>query len=239
MEKTYVLNVPVSITSYDEIISVIGKTIKSNKKFSVVSINLNKIILCNEDKEIMNIINSFDCFIPDGISVVRASDKVNKRITGIDLFNKVCESHKNINAKIFLYVAKEEVVLDAKENLLKQYKGIRIVGYENGYVKNNDDLISKINTSDANIVFVAMGSPKQEEWIYNNRKNIKANILIGVGGTFDVVSGRLKRAPSLIRKMGSEWLYRMIKEPKRLKNVPLQIKYYLKLRKRKCKNERN
>ena len=181
MEKTYVLNVPVSITSYDEIISVIGKTIKSNKKFSVVSINLNKIILCNEDKEIMNIINSFDCFIPDGISVVRASDKVNKRITGIDLFNKVCESHKNINAKIFLYGAKEEVVLDAKENLLKQYKGIRIVGYENGYVKNNDDLISKINTSDANIVFVAMGSPKQEEWIYNNRKNIKDNILIGVG----------------------------------------------------------
>ncbi len=235
MKKTYVLNVPVSITSYDEIINVITRKIHDNEKFSVVSINLNKIILANEDRKIMKIIKSFDCFIPDGISVVRSCDEINDRITGIDLFNKICENNDKIDAKIFLYGASEEVVLAAKMNLLKKYDGIKIVGYENGYVNNNDDLIRKINLSGANIVFIAMGSPRQEKWIYDNRKVIKANILIGVGGTFDIVSGKLKRAPKLIRKMGIEWLYRMIREPKRLKNVPLQIKYYFKLKKRRKK----
>lgn len=232
MKKTYILNVPVNITSYDEIIDTISKKIKSNKKYSVVSINLNKIICANESTEIMKIIKSFDCFIPDGISIVRASDKINDRITGIDLFNRICEEHDKIGAKIFLYGAKEEIVTAAKMNLQEKYKGIQIVGYENGYVKNNDDLISKINNSSANIVFIAMGSPKQEKWIYENRAAVNANILIGVGGTFDIVSGKLKRAPNWIRKMGIEWLYRMLKEPKRLKNVPLQIKYYFKLKKK-------
>ena len=232
MKKTYIFNVPVNITSYKEIIDTVSKKIKSNKKYSVVSINLNKIICANESTEIMKIIKSFDCFIPDGISIVRASDKINDRITGIDLFNRICEEHDKIGAKIFLYGAKEEIVTAAKMNLQEKYKGIQIVGYENGYVKNNDDLISKINNSSANIVFIAMGSPKQEKWIYENRAAVNANILIGVGGTFDIVSGKLKRAPNWIRKMGIEWLYRMLKEPKRLKNVPLQIKYYFKLKKK-------
>lgn len=232
LKKTYVLNVPVNITSYDEIIDTISKKIKNNKKYSIVSINLNKVILANENNEIMKIIKSFDCFIPDGISVVKANDKIDDRITGIDLFNRICEDWNKIGAKIFLYGAKEEIVKTAKINLENKYKGIEIVGYENGYVKDNDMLIKKINETSANIVFIAMGSPRQEKWIYENRKLIKANILIGVGGTFDIVSGKLKRAPKWIRKLGIEWLYRMVKEPKRLKNVHLQIKYYFKLKKK-------
>ena len=125
----------------------------------------------------------------------------------------------------------EEIVKAAKTNLQEKYKNIKIVGYENGFIKNNEDLIKKINDSGANIVFIAMGSPKQEKWIYENSAKIKANIFMGVGGTFDIVSDRLKRAPKWIRKMGIEWLYRMLKEPKRLKNVPLQIKYWYKLKK--------
>lgn len=237
MKKTYVLQLPVSITSYDEIIEEVKQKIKDNQKYSIISINLNKIILANENEEIMKIVKSFDCFIPDGISVVRASNELTDRITGVDLFEKICNEHEKINARIFLYGAKRDIVEETKKNLLEKYLGINIVGIEDGYIKNNEKLLEEINKSDANIVFIAMGSPKQEKWIYENKDKLKANVFMGVGGGFDVMSGKTKRAPKYIQKMGIEWLYRMLKEPKRFKNVPLQIKYFYKLKKerRNCK----
>ena len=221
MKTIHILQVPVSITSYEEIIDIISKTIRNNKKFSVVSINLNKVIKANESNEVMKIIKSF----------VRTSKEINDRSTGIDLFNRICDEHKKIGAKIFLYGAKQEIVETAKNNLIRKYNDIQIVGIENGYNKDNNYLVNKINQSGANIVFIAMGSPKQERWIYENKNKINANIFMGVGGTFDIISGKLKRAPMWIQKLGIEWLYRTMREPKRLKNVPLQIKYYLKLKK--------
>lgn len=232
MKTTYILQVPINITSYEEIISEIQKRIKQNEKYSIISINLNKIILANERKEIMPIVQSFNCFIPDGISVVRARKELKSRITGIDLFNKICEEHEKVGAKIFLYGAKEEVVEATKRNLEDKYKNIKIVGFENGFVKDNEALIKKINNSKANIIFIAMGSPRQEKWIYENKDKLNVNVLMGVGGSFDVISGKLKRAPKWIRKLGIEWMYRMLREPKRLKQIPLQIKYWLKLRKK-------
>ena len=231
MENTYVLGVPVNITSYSGIISNIDNAIKHNEKYSIVSINLNKVIQSNEDSNMMEIIKSFDCFIPDGISVVRASKKLNDRITGIDLFEQICKEHFNLNAKIFLYGATQEVVETAKLKLEEKYNGINIVGTENGFVKDNINLINKINLSKANVVFVAMGSPNQEKWIYNNKEELNVNIFMGVGGSFDVISGKIKRAPKLIRKLGLEWLYRMLNQPKkRFKNIFLQFKYWYKLK---------
>ena len=240
MKTTYVLKVPINVTSYEEIITVIQKKIEQKQKYCIISINLNKIILANEKNEMMPIIQSFDCFIPDGISVVRANKELRGRITGIDLFQKICEEHEIIGAKIFLYGAQEEIVEATKANLEEKYKNIQIVGLENGFVKDNNALIKKINDSKANVIFIAMGSPKQEKWIYENKDKLNVNVLMGVGGSFDIVSGKLKRAPNWIRKLGIEWLYRMLKEPKRLKQVPLQIKYWLKLKKKEgVLNERN
>lgn len=237
MKTTYILQVPVNVTSYDEIIDEIRKKIKYNQKYSIVSINLNKVIMTNEDKAIEKVIKSFDCFIPDGISVVNASKQLKERITGVDLFDKICKEHEKIGARIFLYGAQKEVVETAKNKLLEKYKTIQIVGVENGYIDSNETLLNNINKSGANIVFVAMGSPKQEKWIYDNKEKLNANIFMGVGGTFDIISGTLKRAPKWIQKLGFEWLYRMLKEPKRIKNIPLQFKYWYKLKKER-RNEK-
>lgn len=234
MKKTHVLGVPVNITSYNEIINNIHDSIKQDKKFSIVSINLNKIIQSNESLEINKVIKSFDCFIPDGISVVRACKELNDRITGIDLLDQICKEYNKLNAKIFLYGATQEVVEATKIKLEEKYDGINIVGTENGFIKNNDNLINKINASKANIVFVAMGSPNQEKWICDNKEKLDANIFMGVGGAFDVISGKIKRAPSLMQKLGLEWLYRMMRQPKkRSKNIFLQLKYCYKLKKEK------
>lgn len=120
-----------------------------------------------------------------------------------------------------------EVVKKTKKVLEEKYKGINIVGYENGYEQNYKKIIKKINDSKANIIFVAKGSPKQEIWIYENYKKINSNIYMGVGGSFDVISGNIKRAPKIFLKLGLEWLYRMIKEPKRFIEFPnyLRILY--------------
>lgn len=232
MEKTYVLKVPVSITTENEIISTIKEKIQQNKKFSIISININKIMLYQKNEGIAQIIKSFDCFIPDGISVVKACNKLEKRITGVDLFQEICKNYAEINARIFLYGSKKEVVEETKQKLEVIYPGIQIVGIENGFVKEDNTLLQKINDSKANIIFVAKGSPKQEKWIYENKNKLNANIFMGVGGTFDVVSGNIKRAPQIVRKMGLEWLYRILKEPKkRLKQIPILMRYWYLIKK--------
>lgn len=234
MKTVEILEVPVSVTTTDEILECMKNAIKSNEKYAVIAINLNKIIAFHEQEEMPEIIKSFDCFIPDGISVVKACNDLKDRITGVDLFQEICKHNQEIGAKIFLYGAQQEVVEEAKKRLEQTYEGIQIVGIENGFIKDNDKLIEKINASGANTVFIAMGSPRQEKWIYSNKEKLNANIFMGVGGTFDVISGKLKRAPLIFRKLGLEWLYRMLREPfKRLNKVPLQLKYWRLMQKEK------
>ena len=115
-----------------------------------------------------------------------------------------------------MYGAKEETIKKAKENLEIKFPNIQIVGTINGYEKDNDKIIKAINKSKADIVFVALGSPKQEYWITENMNKVNAKIFQGVGGSFDVFSGNIKRAPKWMQKIGLEWLYRLIKEPKRI-----------------------
>lgn len=117
---------------------------------------------------------------------------------------------------MFLYGAKKEVISKAKEKLTEKYKNIQIVGTIDGYEKDNDKIIKEINNSKADIVFVALGSPKQEYWITENMDKTCAKVFQGVGGSFDVISGNIKRAPMWAQKHGFEWLYRLIKEPKRI-----------------------
>lgn len=232
MKATYILDVPVNITDEDEIIDTIKDKIEHNQKFSIISINANKIMLYQKNEEIAKIINSFDCFIPDGISVVKACDELKTRITGVDLFQKICENHAKIDARIFLYGARQEIVEETKHKLEEMYSGIQVVGIENGFVKEDNELLHEINASKANILFVAKGSPKQEEWIYENKDKLNVNVFMGVGGAFDVVSGNIKRAPKWLQKLGLEWLYRILREPKkRLKQIPVLMKYWRLIRK--------
>ena len=128
----------------------------------------------------------------------------------------LCSMSSEKGYKIFLYGAKEEVVKTAKKKLKEKYENIKIVGTMNGYEKDEQKIIDAINKSNADIVFVALGSPKQENWILNNKEKINAKIFQGVGGSFDVISGNIKRAPKWMQKIGLEWLYRLIKEPKRI-----------------------
>ena len=148
------------------------------------------------------------------------------RTHGIDLIYRICESNSISNKKIFLLGAEEMVANKAALNLKKKYPNIDIVGAEEGIKKNqksesiDQDLIERINKAKTNILLVAFGSPKQEIWIYENLKKMPSvKPAIGIGGSFDFISGKVKRAPLYFQKMGLEWLWRFLLEPKRIKRI--------------------
>ena len=226
-----IANVKVQNTTYEKIIYEIQKSIKHDTKFFIVSINAKKIILANQQPELMDIINSSNCQIADGFGVIVGSkilkQKIKKRIKGIDLFEKICEVSDDINAKIFLFGSTTSVVEDTQRELRNRNPNIEIVGISDGYNTNDASAIKMINKSKANVVFVAKGSPSQEYWINKNKDFIEAPVIMGVGGSFDVVSSRVKRAPKWIQNIGFEWLYRFLKQPRRYKDLVLIYKYVI------------
>jgi len=220
MNQEKILGVNVTITDYQQLKEEISNNIENNKKSFIVAINPEKILKARKDNNLKELLNSAEYQIPDGIGVVYASKirkgQIKSRITGIDCMEMLCELSNEKGYKIFLYGAKEETVNQAKEKLEEKFSNIQIVGTICGYEKDNKKIIKKINDSKADIVFVALGSPKQENWIKANRNKVNAKIFQGVGGSFDVISGNIKRAPIWMQKCGLEWLYRLIKEPKRI-----------------------
>lgn len=220
MNKENILGVHVSSLSYEDLKKNIEKDIENNKKSFIVAINPEKILKARKDEKLKKLLNNATYEIPDGIGVIYASKlkkgNIKTRITGIDSMEMLCKLSEEKKYKIFMYGAKEETIKKAKENLEIKFPNIQIVGTINGYEKDNDKIISSINKSNADIVFVALGSPKQEYWITDNMDKVSAKIFQGVGGSFDVFSGNIKRAPKWMQKIGLEWLYRLLKEPRRI-----------------------
>jgi N-acetylglucosaminyldiphosphoundecaprenol N-acetyl-beta-D-mannosaminyltransferase len=221
MEKEKYLDVYVTTLNYDEILADIEKRMAAGEKSTIVAVNPEKLIAASKDENVKQLINSATYQIPDGIGVVLASKlkggRITSRVTGIDMMERLIELSAKKGYRVFLYGAKEEVVKKAKENLEARYPGLQIVGYSNGYVNDYGSLIKKINDSKADILFVALGSPRQELWIKTYMNDVNVKVLQGVGGSFDVFAGHVKRAPKLFRNLGLEWFYRLVTDPKRFK----------------------
>ncbi len=218
-KKEKILGFNVCISNIEEITQNIFEDYKNNKQNFIVNINPEIIINNYKNKDIINIFNKQKFQIPDGIGIVYASilkkGKLKKRITGIDLMDEICRCSCNYNSKIYFYGAKPGIAEKAKNQLEKKYKNIKIVGCSDGY-GDESLIIDKINKSKADILFVGLGSPKQEKFIIENMDKLKkVKILMPVGGSFDVLSNTLKRAPQIFIKLNLEWLYRLYQEPKR------------------------
>ena len=141
-----------------------------------------------------------------------------QRVTGIDLFYKLIELSSQNKYSVYLLGAKEDVLELTERNLRKKYPNLLISGKHHGYFKENEEekIVTHINQCNPNILFVAISSPKKEIFLERWKKNIKVNFLMGVGGTFDIVSGKTKRAPRILQKFGLEWFFRLLQEPRRM-----------------------
>ncbi|MEH7521343.1 WecB/TagA/CpsF family glycosyltransferase [Priestia megaterium] len=219
--KENILGIDVCSDTYDELAVKLLQDIDKGRKSFIVAINPEKIMKAQEDRELKSLLNQATYQIPDGIGVILASKlkkgRIRERVTGIDMMLKLCKEATNNGKRIFLYGAKPGIADEAKAKLEEMFPGILIVGTLNGYEKNEEVIERTINDSGAEIVFVALGSPAQENWIIAHKEKLNPAVYQGVGGSFDVISGRLNRAPAVFQKFGLEWLYRLLKEPWRWK----------------------
>ena len=173
--------------------------------------------------ELQNSVNRSDLINADGQAVVWASKFLGKplkeRVAGIDLMENLVKVSHIKKYKIFFLGAKEEVVKSVVKKYSKEFSPDLIAGYQNWYFdeKEEREIAAHIDKSEANILFVAISSPTKENFLYRNKKTLhNVNFIMGVGGSFDVVSGRVKRAPVWMQNAGLEWYYRFLQEPKRM-----------------------
>ncbi len=206
-----------------ETLLLVENTISNGKQLHHVVVNAGKIVAMQEDAELRLSVNSSDLINADGQAVVWASKFLNKplkeRVAGIDLMSNIIDLAHSKNYKIFFLGAKEEIVKKVVETYSTKFSPDIIAGYRNGYfdITEEEEIAKQISSSNANILFVAISSPTKENFLYNNKKYLKnVSFIMGVGGSFDVVSGKIKRAPLWMQNVGLEWFYRFLQEPKRM-----------------------
>jgi len=235
--KTKILDINFDVINLHDAATQIIKFLNSNQKKFIITANPEIIMHAQRDKNFKKILSHADLILPDGIGIVFASKlnkiKLSSRVTGYDLVQELF-LRVNKNYKFFFLGSTHKNINLAKTNMQLKYKNLNITGTHDGYFDKTDKLINKkiiqqINFSKPDILLVGFGSPAQELWIYKNKNKINAKIFIGIGGSFDVMSGMIKRAPNIFIKLNLEWLYRLIKQPSRLIRILVLPKFIIKI----------
>lgn len=218
----------ISPSGYSEAISQYSRRLKTKSKTAVFTPNSEMLYRASRSPELYDLLLSADILFSDGIGVYMARRAIGishcERTAGIELAELLMKKASECGYKIFLLGAKPGVAKKAAVRLRGKYHRIDICGHYHGYFnksgKENAKVVEMINSSKADILFVCLGFPEQEKWIVNNLPNLKTvSLAIGLGGSLDVWSGTVDRAPSTISRLGLEWLWRTISDPKRLPRV--------------------
>jgi len=224
-----ILNVKIDNLSLSSVLEKIGQFFQSGQH-QIATVNPEFIMAAQKDEEFKNILNKCDLSVADGFGLVlaarRRGEKLIQRITGVDLMKEICHLAADQNRSVFLLGAKKKgVVEQTARQLISEFPGLKVVGAERGFRHwhrhfSDEKLITIINRRQPEILFVAFGQVKQEKWIYYNLPKMPSvKLAMGVGGAFDYISGRVKRAPRFMRSLGLEWLYRLIRQPWRLPRI--------------------
>ena len=210
--------------SIKETIELVEQYVKTKTPLHLMGVNADKINEVNQNEKMKKIVNSCGVINADGASVVLASKYLNKplpeRVAGIDLMMDLIELSQDKKYSIYLLGAKQEIVEKTKEVLIQKYPSLNITGIHNGYFKMEEwkDISNELKEKKPDFVFVGITSPTKEYLIEYLQNDGNKCVFMGVGGSFDVISGNIPRAPKWMQKIGLEWLFRVIQEPKRLFN---------------------
>ena len=216
-----ICGVEVANLDEDEAISFIDRLVGEGGPHYAAVVNAAKIVATNEDAALKRALLEADLVTADGMSIVWASrvlgQPLKQRVTGIDLFERLVERAAAQGWSVYFLGAREESVSKVAERFMKSHPTLRIAGWRNGYFDESVESVAEvIRASEADLLFVAMGSPVQELWIASNLERTGVRFAMGVGGSFDHVSGSARRAPGWMQRSGLEWLYRLVREPRRL-----------------------
>jgi len=221
-ERIEIMKVPITVfDSYEYASRFLAQNARRRHRALCVAINPIKVYKAWKDKQLWNTINAADFCLCDGVGMAAAvrllHGRTIPRITGIQLFFDLVTQAEVQGLKIFLLGAKPRSNQGAYERLQQRHPRLQIVGRNHGYFHDSDAVVRQINDSQADMLFVAMGSPRQEKWLAQYRDRIDTPFCMGVGGSFDVLGGTARRAPHVFQRTGTEWLYRLIVQPKRLR----------------------
>ena len=186
----------------------------------VVTPNPEIVETCRENAEARRAVNGADLVIPDGIGVIYGArilgTPLKERTPGIEFGTHMIEKCARLGKSVFFLGAKPGVAELAAENMKKKFPDLKVAGTHDGYFKEDAPVVEKVRASGADLLFVCLCAPKQELWIARNAAKLRVGAVIGVGGTFNFIAGKVKRAPMWMQKCGLEWLHRLIKNPKRI-----------------------
>ena len=206
----------------EDALDVVDAAIASGDRLMIGVVNAAKIVRMKTDAELAHDVNNSDLILADGMSVVLASKVLGKplpeRVTGIDLMTGILERGMQHSYRVYCLGATEEVSCAVEREFLRLYPGVDIVGRRNGYFNEGEEseIVDEIACLNPDILLVAITSPKKERFMARWSDKLNATVIHGVGGSFDVVAGKVKRAPEAWQKLGLEWLYRVRQEPGRL-----------------------
>jgi N-acetylglucosaminyldiphosphoundecaprenol N-acetyl-beta-D-mannosaminyltransferase len=217
-----IAGIPVHNLSEDETTEKIFELVKQGGSHYMAVVNAAKIVNARSDDGLRRILLNADIVTADGMSVVWASrllgQSLKERVTGIDLFERLVSLAAERNLSVYFFGARDEAVLKVIEIFKGRLPNLRVAGGRNGYftASENPAIVEEIKQSQADLLFVAMGSPAQEKWIAANLQQTGVGFALGVGGSFDHVAGFVRRAPLWMQQAGLEWLHRFLLEPHRL-----------------------
>lgn len=223
--------------SRENFLSQVYENLKNEKRMFIVTANPEAFMFGAENEEIAELLlNEKTTVVADGIGIVKGGKKVGveieERIPGVDIAEKLFEFGSELKKTIFLLGAKLEVIEALQKVLAEKYPNLKIVGAVDGYVEDKDGVFEEIKALAPDICLVALGIPAQELLIYKHLDGFNKGIFVGVGGSFDVLSGTKQRAPQFFINHNIEWLYRILKEPSRIKRFyDGNIKFLFKLKK--------
>ena len=217
--KIEVLGVAFDNVTMEQAAEMGGKMLQEDRFHYVVTPNPEFILAAEKDESFRTVINAADLVIPDGIGVIYSAKILGtplaERVPGIEFSAKMLEKLNEMGGRLFLLGAKPGVAEKAGENICAQYPNIVLCGTQDGYFKDEEDVILKVAAARPDLMFVCLGAPKQEKWMARWGQHSGAKLAIGLGGVLDVYAGNVERAPEAWQKLGMEWAYRLKKEPKR------------------------
>ncbi len=215
-----------------EALKYVERFFEEDRFHYIVTLNPEGVVIAQDNKLFNSVINEADLVVADGSWLVRAvrflGGIIGERVAGIDLLLDMLNLCKEKGYSVYLLGAKEDIVISAKKRLEDTFPGIRILGFHNGYFNTEEEvmILEEIKSLKPDLLVVGLGMPKQEIWI-NRHKDLPVKLAIGVGGSFDVISGDIPRAPYWMQVIGLEWFYRILKDPKRIKRLSFIPKFFL------------
>ncbi|MFC4777838.1 WecB/TagA/CpsF family glycosyltransferase [Paenibacillus sp. GCM10023252] len=221
--------------SMDDTVDYLTNAIEARRLTHVITANPIMIMSAVESETYYNMIRKADLIVPDGAGVVWAASHVGQpvaeRVPGFDLMHRLMAVGETRRWKAYLLGTTQEIIEAAAEKLQLQYPQVKIVGYRNGYFGEAEDaeVVREIKEAAPDLLFVARSAATQEPWIARYKQELGVPLIMGIGGSFDIIAGKLKRAPVIFQRLRLEWFYRLLQEPKRLPRMLVLPKFVVRV----------